>query len=77
MLFKTVQKGSPADPGDRAEGPGDGIILVGGAGGSWLAKMYLLRRLSRLLEPASSSCRKNKTFIISFHLLNLERNGPP
>lgn len=45
----------PDDPGDRAEGPGEGFMVLVGCGGRWLPEMYLLSRLSKLLEPASSS----------------------
>lgn len=45
----------PDDPGDRAEGPGEGFMVLVGCGGRWLPVMYLLSRLSKLLEPASSS----------------------
>lgn len=59
----------PDDPGDRAEGPGEGFMVLVGCGGRWLPEMYLLSRLSKLLEPASSNWRKRQINFIK--VLNL------
>lgn len=46
----------PDDPGECVESPGEGFkVLMGPARGYELADIYRLRRLSSVLEPASSS----------------------
>lgn len=50
---KGPHAGVPDDPGECVEGPGEG--LVGPTIGYELAEIYRLRRLSSVLEPASSS----------------------
>lgn len=56
----------PDDPGDRAEGPGEGFMVLVGCGGRWVPEMYLLSRLSKLLEPASSNWREKQKRQICF-----------
>lgn len=53
LLQKSPHAGVPDDPGECVEGPGEG--LVGPTIGYELAEIYRLRRLSSVLEPASSS----------------------
>lgn len=53
LLQKLPHAEVPDDPGECVEGPGEG--LVGPTTGYELAEIYRLRRLSSVLEPASSS----------------------